>query len=77
MALTTAGLANGGVTTHYRFQYDDSLKQSATNPYGPEPVRTNLVVVACDRFMSLFKVTGRATVLSQNGAPRSSTVAAA
>jgi hypothetical protein len=42
MAFTAAGLANGGVTTHYRFQYDDSLQQLPTNPNEPESARTNL-----------------------------------
>jgi hypothetical protein len=35
MAFTTAGLANGGVTTHYRF-HDDSPQKSPTNPNGPD-----------------------------------------
>lgn len=48
MALTTQGLTNGGVTTHYSFQYDDSLAQSAANPNGPEPARTNAVIAACE-----------------------------
>jgi hypothetical protein len=54
MAFTTAGLANGGVTSHYRFQYDDSLQQSSTNPNGPEPARTNQVIAACDSDFSLM-----------------------
>jgi hypothetical protein len=70
MAFTTAGLANGGVTTHYRFQYDDSLQQWPTNPNEPEPVRTNLFIVACDRFMSLFKVTCRAETARPGLPPR-------
>ncbi len=48
MAFTTSGLTNGGVTTHYRFQYDDSLQQSGTNPTGPEPARTNAVIAAAE-----------------------------
>ena len=44
MTLTTSGLTNGGVTTHYRFTYDDSLAA----PAGPEPARTNAVVEACE-----------------------------
>jgi hypothetical protein len=54
MAFTTAGLANGGVTTHYRFQYDDSLQQLPTNPNGPEPARTNLVIAVCDSDFGLM-----------------------
>src|SRR5260370_16594464 len=48
MAFTTSGLTNGGVTTHYRFQYDDWLQQSGTNPTGPEPARTNAVIAAAE-----------------------------
>jgi hypothetical protein len=48
MAFTTAGLSNGGVTSHYNFQYDDSLEQSAANPTGPEPTRTNAVIAAAE-----------------------------
>jgi hypothetical protein len=48
MALTTAGLTNGGTTTHYRFQYDDALATSPSNPTGPEPARTNAVIAACE-----------------------------
>jgi len=48
MTFTTAGLANGEVTAHHRFQYDNSLQQLPTNPNGPEPDRTNLVVAVCD-----------------------------
>lgn len=47
MALTTSGLTNGGVTAHYRFQYDDSLS-APINPGGPEPARTNAVIAACE-----------------------------
>jgi len=47
MALTTTGLTNGGVTAHYRFQYDDSLS-APINPGGPEPARTNAVIAACE-----------------------------
>jgi hypothetical protein len=45
MALTTTGLTNGGVTTHYKFQYDDSLA-APLNPGGPEPARTNAIIAA-------------------------------
>jgi hypothetical protein len=47
MALTSTGLTNGGVTAHYRFQYDDSLS-APINPGGPEPARTNAVIAACE-----------------------------
>jgi Carboxypeptidase regulatory-like domain len=43
MTLTAAGLTNGGVTAHYKFQYDDSLKTG-----GLEPDRTNAVIAACE-----------------------------
>jgi len=39
--LTTAGLINNGITSHYRFQYDDSL-------IGLEPTRLNIVLLACE-----------------------------
>lgn len=48
MAFTTSGLTNGGVTTHYRFQYDDSLQRTAANPGGIEPARTNQVIAAAE-----------------------------
>jgi hypothetical protein len=38
------GLTNGGVTTHFNFQYDDSLGGSG----GIEPARTNAVIAACE-----------------------------
>ncbi len=44
MALVTTGLTNGGATTHYRFQYDDSLAGAG----GPEPARTNTMIAACE-----------------------------
>ncbi len=40
MALTTAGLTNGGTTSHYRFQYDDSL---AASPVQSRPARNRRV----------------------------------
>lgn len=48
--LTANGLTpNGGLTTHYQFQYDDSLfKDPQKNPNGPEPARTNSVIAACE-----------------------------
>lgn len=50
MALTTAGLTNGGLTAHYQFQYDDSL----TGPGLPEPARTNDVIAACENDFNLM-----------------------
>ena len=44
----TDGLQNGGTTTHYSFGYDSALKNSASNPSGPEPARTNGLVIACE-----------------------------
>lgn len=54
MAFTTAGLTNGGATSHYEFQYDDSLKQTVANPMGPEPARTNAVIAACENDFNLM-----------------------
>jgi hypothetical protein len=48
MAQITTGLTNGGVTAHYQFSYDDSMRQTAANPTGPEPARTNAVIAACE-----------------------------
>jgi hypothetical protein len=48
--LTTIGLTNGGATTHYQFQYDDSL----SGPGGPEPARTNAVMAECERDFGLM-----------------------
>jgi hypothetical protein len=48
MALTSAGITNGGRTTHYQFQYDDSLSGS------PEPARTNAVIAACEGDFNLM-----------------------
>jgi hypothetical protein len=53
MALTTNGLTNGGVSTHYRFQYDDSLA-APLNPGGPEPARTNAMIAACESDFNLM-----------------------
>jgi Polyglycine hydrolase-like, structural repeat len=50
MAFVTTGLTNGGVTTHYRFSYDDSL----ASPSGPEPARTNAVIAACETDYNLM-----------------------
>jgi hypothetical protein len=54
MAFTTAGLTNGGTTTHYKFQYDDSLQQTAANPTGPEPARMNAAIAACENDFNLM-----------------------
>ena len=54
MTLTTAGLTNGGTTSHYRFSYDDSLTASPSNPTGPEPARTNAVIAACEGDFALM-----------------------
>jgi hypothetical protein len=51
MALTTIGLT--GVTTHYSFQYDDSLAPPL-NPTGPEPMRTNAVIAASESDFNLM-----------------------
>src|ERR1700693_4517167 len=53
MALTTTGLTNGGRTTHYQFQYDDSLS-APRNPGGPEPARTNSVLSASENDYNLM-----------------------
>ena len=53
MALTSAGLVNGGTTAHYQFQYDDSLS-APRNPGGPEPARTNAVIAACEGDFNLM-----------------------
>jgi hypothetical protein len=50
MAYITTGLTNGGVTTHYRFSYDQALK----SPAGPEPARTNAVIAACESDYNLM-----------------------
>jgi len=54
MAQTTNGLTNGGVTTHYNFSYDDSFANSAANPTGPEPARTNAVIQQCENDYNLM-----------------------
>jgi hypothetical protein len=50
MAYTTAGLTNGGVTTHYRFSYDTALGGIG----GVEPARTNAVIAACEADYNLM-----------------------
>jgi hypothetical protein len=54
MALITTGLTNGGITTRYQFQYDSSLQQTAANPGGSEPARTNQVIAACEGDFNLI-----------------------
>jgi hypothetical protein len=54
MALITTGLTNGGVTAHYKFSYDASFANSAANPNGPEPARTNAVIAACENDYNLM-----------------------
>ena len=54
MALITTGLTNGGVTAHYKFQYDNSLQQTTANPAGIEPARTNAVMAACEGDFNLM-----------------------
>ena len=44
MAFITTGLTGGGVTTHFSFSYDESLRKTAANPGGLEPDRTNAVI---------------------------------
>ncbi len=51
MALTTSGLTNSGVTTHYSFSYDDSFG----GPGGIEPARTNAVIAACETDFALMQ----------------------
>jgi hypothetical protein len=53
MATTSFGLINGGITVHYKFQYDDSLS-APKNPGGPEPARTNAVIAACENDFNLM-----------------------
>ena len=53
MVLTITGLTNGGVTAHYKFQYDDSLS-APINPGGPEPARTNAVIAASENDFNLM-----------------------
>ena len=81
MVLITTGLTKNamgqeGVTTHYNFSYDDSFANSATNPSGPEPARTNAVIAACENDYNLMSgwfggginVTGMTIqVTAQNG----------
>src|SRR5215469_13265551 len=50
MAPTSAGLTNGGQTTHYQFTFDDSLG----GPGGIEPARTNQVLANCEADFNLM-----------------------
>jgi hypothetical protein len=85
MAFITTGLTNGGVTTHYKFSYDDSL----AGPSGPEPARTNAVIAACENDYNLMsgwfggginvtgmtvQVTAQSNGASWNGSATSSTI---
>ena len=51
MAFTTNGLTDTGsgrgVTTHYKFSYDDAL-ETAAHPGQPEPARTNALIAASE-----------------------------
>ena len=50
----TAGLTGGGVTTHYAFAYDSALQNTAANPSGPEPARTNALIAAAESDYNLM-----------------------
>jgi len=47
---TTAGLTNGGTTTHYQFRYDSSLTTG-----GLEPARTNALIAKCEADFNIMK----------------------
>ncbi len=85
MAYITTGLTNGGVTTHYKFSYDQALAA----PAGPEPARTNAVIAACEADYNLMhgwfgggvsvtgmsvQVTTQSNGASWNGSASSSTI---
>lgn len=85
MAYITTGLTNGGVTTHYKFSYDEAL----SGPRGPEPARTNAVIAACETDYNLMsewfggsltvtgmtvQVTTQSNGASWNGSSSSSTI---
>jgi hypothetical protein len=55
MTNTTDGLTNGGVTSHYKFQYDSTLKKTAANPGGVEPKRTNGLIASAEKDYKLMK----------------------
>jgi hypothetical protein len=48
MALTTAGLTNGGLTTHYQIQYDDSLSLADGKD------RANALIAVCEADYNLM-----------------------
>jgi hypothetical protein len=50
MALVTTGLTNGGSTTHFNFQYDNSLSGAGK----PEPARTNALIAAAENDFNLM-----------------------
>src|SRR5271165_6552543 len=50
----TAGLTNGGVTTHYAFLYDSALTKTAAHPSGPEPARINALLAAVESDYNLM-----------------------
>jgi hypothetical protein len=52
--LITDGLTGGGATTHYAFSYHERLKNTAANPSGPEPARTNAAIAAGEGDYSLM-----------------------
>src|SRR6266851_2522063 len=57
---TTAGLTpdqngNAGRTTHYQFWYDSALAQTAANPDGVEPDRTNALITACEDDLTIMQ----------------------
>jgi hypothetical protein len=74
MAYITNGLDNDGVTTHYKFSYDEAL----AGPGGLEPDRTNAVIRDCEGDYNLmfgwfgggFTVTGMSVQVTteSNGA---------
>jgi hypothetical protein len=55
MTYITHGLTNGGVTTHYKFQYDSTLEKTAANPSGIEPKRTNGLIASAEKDYQLMK----------------------
>ena len=72
MALTSAGLPNGGLTTNgiYQFQYDDSLAGSG----GLEPARTTQVMNACEADFQLMQGWFAGTTLPEKYFPISVSV---
>lgn len=57
MAFTNNGLTDSGsgkgVTTHYKFKYDDALDSTA-HPGQPEPARTNELIAECEADYNLM-----------------------